>query len=181
MSIPKIDTLIDQLNRGDVTTGTAADIRLGFAKAQALLGGKDAAKNASDTEIADVLMGSDVFPLIQSLGIGARGMDTPAERDFLRKVMTGTLTLEKDTLLKMAQLRKQALQRDIDRWDSRIDKGELDSYFKNTGRTKEKIGTPTKTNEMDALPPPASLPGKTVRDTVTGVRYKSDGTKWVKQ
>jgi hypothetical protein len=43
------------------------------------------------------------------------------------------------------------------------------------------LGGNTASKEMAALPPPSQLVGKTVRDTVTGIRYKSDGTRWVKQ
>ena len=43
------------------------------------------------------------------------------------------------------------------------------------------LGGNTASKEMAALPPPSQLAGKTVRDTVTGIRYKSDGTRWVKQ
>ena len=180
-SIPKIDKLIEQLNKGDTMTGMAADIRLGIARAQALLGGKDGAAKAKETQIADVLMGADVFPLIQSLGIGARGMDTPAEREFMRNVLTGTISLEKDTLLEMAKMRKEALTRNITQWNDRIDKGELDSYFSNTGRTKEKVSVKKEQTSLDAMPSPSTMSGKVIRDTVTGIRYKSDGTKWVKQ
>ncbi|MFK5282133.1 hypothetical protein ACI3PL_21495, partial [Lacticaseibacillus paracasei] len=83
-----------------------------------MLGGKDAAKRATDTEIANAMMGSEVFPLIQSLGIGAKGMDTPAEREFMRSVLTGSITLEKDTLLAMARMRKSELEKSIIKWDS---------------------------------------------------------------
>jgi hypothetical protein len=38
----------------------------------------------SDIEEQDRLVGSEAFPLIKALGIGARGLDTPAEREFLR-------------------------------------------------------------------------------------------------
>ena len=138
--IPKVDALITQLKTGDITTGVGADLRIGISRLQALLGGKEAAKNATDSQIAEVMMGSEVFPLIQSLGVGARGMDTPAERDFMRKVLTGELSLEKGTLLKMAELRKEAAMKDIDRWDSQVDRGELDKYFQNVGIPKTKFG-----------------------------------------
>ena len=35
----------------------------------------------------DKQMGSETFPLIESLGIGARGLDTPAEREFRWKMI----------------------------------------------------------------------------------------------
>jgi hypothetical protein len=180
-ALPKVDALIQHLKTGDVNTGITADLRTGVSRMQALLGGKDAAKNATDTQIADVMMGSEVFPLIQSLGVGARGMDTPAEREFMRKVLTGELSLEKGTLMRMAEIRKEALERDVLAWDKKVDAGDLDNYFRNVGIPKAKFGREKQKSEMDALPPPSQLQGKTVRDTVTGKRYKSDGAKWVLQ
>jgi len=47
----------------------------------------------SDTEYLDAMLGSDVFPMIKQLAIEADGLDTPAEREFLRKVMSGTSEL----------------------------------------------------------------------------------------
>lgn len=139
-SIDKLDKLKAQLEKGDVETGLAADFRKGVNKALAVLGGREGARKASETEIADVLMGSDVFPLIQSLGIGARGMDTPEERRFMRSVLTGDISLEKNTLLEMTRLRKEALQREIDQWNGRVDRGELKDYQALPGKFKGKYG-----------------------------------------
>lgn len=150
--VDKTETLINHLKTGNITTGMAADLRVGLARMISLLGGKDAAKNATDSQIADVMMGSEVFPLISSLGIGARGMDTPAEREFMRKVLTGTLPLEKGTLLRMAEIRRDAAQRDIDIWDEKVDAGDLDNYFSDTGIPKTKFGGPK--ISAPKMPPP---------------------------
>ena len=158
-AIPKVDALISQLEKGDVITGSASDIRTGFAKMTSLLGGKDAAKKASDTEIAEAMMGSEVFPLIQSLGIGAKGMDTPAEREFIRSVLTGSKSMEKETLLQLARMRKAELQKGIERWNSEVDTGQNDIFFKSTGIPKSRFGVSTVT------PKPADK-------FVTGKQYK---------
>lgn len=39
-------------------------------------------------------MGADVFAMLKPLGIGARGLDTPAERKFLQEVLTGKIGLQ---------------------------------------------------------------------------------------
>jgi len=85
-------------------------------------------------------MGSEVFSMIKPLGIGARGLDTPAEREFLRKVMTGEVSLNKDTLLRMAETRKAITERSVARWNSRVKSGELNSYFNATGRKNQEVG-----------------------------------------
>ena len=139
-NLNQIKELKNQLNSSSAITGMGADLIKGFYRAQAALGGKDAAKKASDTEILDVMMGSEVFPLIKSLGIGAKGMDTPAEREFMRKVLTGEISLNKETLLKMADMREKIAQRNIDQWNERVGSGELDNFFTQTGRKKTVIG-----------------------------------------
>lgn len=146
-ALPKVNELISLLESGNVHTGMAADIRLGIDRARSLLGGVEGAKRASDTQIADVLMGGEVFPLIQSLGIGARGMDTPAEREFMRQVLTGTISLEKDTLLKMANMRRRTFENSINRYNEKVDSGELDTFFDTTQIRKAKLGSsPAKQN-----------------------------------
>jgi hypothetical protein len=104
------------------------------------------------------MMGSEVFPMIKALGIGARGMDTPAERDFMRKVLTGEISLNKGTLVEMARMRKRVAERAIDRWNKRVDKGELDKFFEASGVAKERIGLPT-AERRDIIPDQLAQPG----------------------
>ena len=42
-----------------------------------------------DPEEQNRRLGSETFPLIEDLGIGARGQDTPAEREFLNNLTSG--------------------------------------------------------------------------------------------
>lgn len=138
-NIYKIDGLINHLQTSDAITGLGADIFKNIERAKVLLGGKAAKGKVSDTELLDALLGSEVFPMIGALDIGARGMDTPAEREFMRKVLTGEISLNKDTLLKMAQIRKEISLRSVQRWNKRVESGELDKYFEFSGRPKGKI------------------------------------------
>jgi hypothetical protein len=140
-AIERANKIIDQINRTDIT-GIAAQARVGLNKALSLLGGKEAAQRATDAEVLDVMMGSDVFPLIQQLGIGARGMDTPAEREFMRKMLTGEISLEKGTLLQMANKIKSEAEKSIDRWNANVDEGLYEPFFTGAGipATKRKVG-----------------------------------------
>ena len=137
--IDKIDELIKHIGSSKAITGMGAEMLLNLERAQAWFGSESATRKVADTEVLDVMMGSEVFPLIKSLGVGARGMDTPAEREFMRKVLTGSIELNKQTLMKMAQIRKSVAQRAIEKWNDRVKKGELDSFFRNTGITKQKL------------------------------------------
>jgi hypothetical protein len=132
----KNNDLINHLNKSDATTGLAAEFINNINRVKALFGDMVATGKVIATETLDVRMGSEVFLLIKSLGIGARGMDTPAEREFMRKVLTGQIQLNKGTLLRMAQMRFEEAGFKISNWNKRVDSGELDNFFKFTGVKK---------------------------------------------
>lgn len=141
--VGKIDETLDVLRNQDINTGIGAELFNALDKARGqFLADKEAGKRVTSTEYLDSLLGSDVFPLIQSLGIGARGMDTPAEREFLRKVMTGTISLNKETLIKMAERRRKAIENEVGRFNDLVDKGALDDFFKARKRPKGKVNLP---------------------------------------
>lgn len=47
-------------------------------------------------------------------------------------------------------------------------------------KTAEKAGMKTSASSMPKMPPAAQHKGRIVRDTASGVRYQSDGSKWVR-
>jgi hypothetical protein len=142
-NLPKINETLNELKTGQAFTGAFAEIQKNIQKAQAKFADdRKAGKRVSDTEYLDALLGSDVFPMIGALGIGARGLDTPAEREFLRQVMTGTISLEKDTLVRMTELRKNIAERAVNKFNNRVDKGELKDFFKYQGTDPQKFEIP---------------------------------------
>jgi hypothetical protein len=108
------------------------------------LGDKKAGIRVEGTEYLDALLGSDVFPQISALGIGARGLDTPAEREFLRSVITGTIKLDKGTLIRMTEFRRRSMEDAAKVYNSKVDSGQLDKFFEYTGRPKAKIEVSTR-------------------------------------
>jgi hypothetical protein len=143
-SLTKLNDVITHLKTSDAITGVGADLFKNIERVKNLVTASEASgKKVSDTELLDSLLGSDVFPMIKSLGIGARGMDTPAEREFLRQVMTGTISMNKDTLIRMAEIRKNVAERAVERWNERVDRGEVDRFFQGTGRKKERFNVGT--------------------------------------
>ena len=80
--------------------------------------------------------------MIASLGIGARGLDTPAERDFLRDVMTGRVALEKDTIRRLTLLRAKMMKDAIKAYNSNLDEGMYKTFEQNSGRPLRKIEIP---------------------------------------
>ena len=154
-NLAKLDTVINHLKTSDAITGMGSEIFKDIERAKNLvMQSEKSGKRVSDTELLDSLLGSDVFPMIKALGIGARGLDTPAEREFLRSVMTGTTQMNKDTLVRMTQMRRDISERAIKRWNERVDTGELDRYFQAAGMPKQKIALP-KAQAQPAAPPTA--------------------------
>ncbi len=147
----KINETLTELKTNKAFTGSFSDLQTNIAKVQAKFAAdKEAGKRVTDTEYLDALLGSDVFPMISSLGIGAKGLDTPAEREFLRKVMTGTVALERDTLIKLTETRKNIAERAVKKYNEKVESGELNEYFKIKGIAPRKIDIP-KSDDSAAL------------------------------
>jgi len=157
----KIDETLGVLRSGNLNTGLGADLFTVLDKARAQVASdKKAGVRSVNTEYLDSLLGSAVFPQIQALGIGARGMDTPAEREFLRKVMTGTISLNKDTLIKMTELRRKGLENEANQFNKQVDEGVFAPYEEAARRKVSKITVP-KTGEM-------SIPAGAIADLKAG-------------
>tara|TARA_R110000751_G_scaffold53909_2_gene116344 strand:- start:86 stop:1204 length:1119 start_codon:yes stop_codon:yes gene_type:complete len=138
-SYEKATTLLKDLENKDYNfeSGAAADLRLGILKLRELVDSDpDLRKRIMNTEFMTSRMGSEVFGMIKALGIGARGLDTPAEREFMQEVLTGKVTLNRDTLIKMARLRQQTSKDRINKFYKRTKSGVFDDIFAESGRTR---------------------------------------------
>lgn len=144
-NLPKIEETISLLKSGSAQTGLGAELMKNVSRVQAAFtGSKKSIKEVSDTELLDSLLGSEVFPQIGALGIGARGLDTPAEREFLRQVMTGTISMNKDTLIRMAEIRKKYEDRALKTYNDAVKSGQLDSLFQFSGLPKRTLNPPVR-------------------------------------
>jgi hypothetical protein len=137
--LSKINRTLNQLYTSKAITGIGADMLNTVEKLKARLGSDVAAGKVADTELLDALLGADVFPQIGALGIGARGLDTPAEREFLRSVMTGTISMNKETLIRMTEIRRDIQEEAIKQYNEKLERGELDRYFEITRRQKRPL------------------------------------------
>jgi len=140
-SMPKIqDTLaVLRKEKNGPITGVGAEILLNFERVKAkLLKDKGSIDKVKNTELLDAFLGSEVFPMISALGIGARGLDTPAEREFLRAVFTGTISMSNATLIEMTEIRERIAQRAIDKYNKKLSEG----YFKNFEKAQDREMNP---------------------------------------
>lgn len=132
-SIKDLDEVYRVLDSGQPITGMFDQFRLQMARAMDFFGNdKEAAKQATDTQLLNALLGSDVFDAIAALGIGARGLDTPAEREFLRSVMTGTTSMTPEAIRRLTDIRRKALVRGIDQYNTNLQAGNY-NYLQDMG------------------------------------------------
>jgi hypothetical protein len=142
-NIEKIDMTLKQIGQSDATTGLGAEVINNVNRFRSqFLADKAAGKKVADTQVLDAFLGSDVFPQIGALGIGAKGLDTPAEREFLRQVMTGTINMDKNALLRMTKIRRDIEKRAIDKYNKGLKQGRYNKFFDATGYAKEEIQVP---------------------------------------
>jgi len=151
----KLENVIDLLRTGDPNTGLGAELMTNIERVKAMFtqSGKNVQK-VSDTELLEALLGSDVFPQIGELGIGARGLDTEAERKFLQKVITGDISMNKETLVRMAQMRRKYQIQSIKDYNEAVQSGELDRWFNYTGTPKRLLPVPEIKDDLPAAPSP---------------------------
>lgn len=133
------------LRSGKPSTGITSELQTGIDRIRsAVAGDPAAAERVADSQYLEALLGSDVFAQMQSLGVGARGLDTPAEREFLREVISGTRKLDKETLVRMAEMRTKYKEQAVDAWNERVRSGELNEFFRDFGRPKRELSKPTR-------------------------------------
>jgi hypothetical protein len=141
--LEKLEQVSSLLESGQPLTGLMSDFRTNIERVKSLfLGKEEANQRIADTELLEALLGSDVFPLIGKLGIGARGIDTPAERDFLRDVFTGRAANNKETLNRLTEIRKRVLRQGIETYNKAVEAGDYDRFFEASGLPRRTINLP---------------------------------------
>lgn len=128
------------IEKGDLNTGLLADIKTNLDRARAIYSkDPELVKRLTDTQLVDAALGADVFKAIGELGIGARGIDTPNEREFLRQVLTGKISLEKSTLIELTKKRLNKEKSVIERYNKDLKSGRYKRYEEELGRKLEPI------------------------------------------
>jgi hypothetical protein len=135
-TLPKMYETRQLLESGNLNTGIGAEIQQVIDRTRSkFLNDKRAGRVVNDTEYLNALLGSDVFPQISALGIGARGLDTPAEREFLRQVITGTISMDRETLKRMTDFRIRSAERAVESYNKKLGAGEFKQFQTISGRT----------------------------------------------
>ena len=131
VAIGKLDEVLRIIDEGDPNLGALSGFYQTVDEVMAKFGlSEESAQSATDTQLLEALLGSDVFGMIAILGIGARGIDTPAERDFLIKVMTGERKMTPEALRRMTLYRRKYSRMVIEDYNARLKDGYYALYIK---------------------------------------------------
>ena len=138
----KVGLMLARLDTMDADFGgRLQDWKTGLNSIVAEFGGEAAMRKATDAEFMAALQGSTVFELLKILGIGARGLDTPAEREFLQEVIAGRNTLTHGALVRMALSRASQGNDIYEQWNKKTYDGSLRAWY-DFNDTTEKIFAP---------------------------------------
>ena len=134
-NLPKMYTALNILETQPITTGLGYQFYdiINQVRAQ-YLSDKEAGNIVQNDQYLDSLVGGDVFNAIADLGIGARGIDTPAEKDFLLEVVTGKRSLGKGALIDITKMRIKNTEKSVNKFNDYLSKGDYADYEKALGR-----------------------------------------------
>ena len=135
-ALTKLDGVLKLIDKGKANLGALAGFYQGVDAVMAKFNlSAESAESARDTQLLEAALGSDVFGMISILGIGARGLDTPAERDFLIQVMTGTKEMTPEALRKMTEIRRNYFASVINDYNTKVNEGYYNYYNKHIRKT----------------------------------------------
>lgn len=109
----RVKSILDQ----GAYTGAAANFKLGFGKAARELG-YDVGNEVENTEALASDLAASTLESIRSSGLGGGSGFSNADRDFLEKVTGGKISLEANTLRRLAELNERAARVTVQRWNS---------------------------------------------------------------
>jgi len=138
---------IELLDKGAIT-GFGANYKLNLARALNVAGVKneDLIKN---TEQLVANRGSAVLNNIKASGLGAGQGFTDKDRQFLERVVGGSIDLNGETLKELARLQKASDQRNVERWNKRV--GEINpNVRKDMGFKPVELGNTYSQSEIRA-------------------------------
>jgi hypothetical protein len=124
-NLPKMYTALNILKTQPITTGLGYQFYdiINQIRSQ-YLSDKEAGVEVTNSQYLDSLVGGDVFNAIADLGIGARGIDTPKEKDFLLEVITGKRSLSEKALIAITEMRIENTEKSVKKFNDYLSKGD---------------------------------------------------------
>lgn len=138
---PELATRANQVKEviasGKVITGAGADYRLALGKALGTVGASDT-ETIANTETLSVNLARNTLDAIKASGLGSGSGFSNADRDFLEKAAGGKITLEAQTISRLADLSHRAAEKSAESWNKRV-KDIPDSALSGTGIKRDPI------------------------------------------
>lgn len=134
--------ILDLTSQGKIFTGSAANVKLEIAKALNMAGLTDSEK-AANTEALISDMGASTLAAIKTSGLGSGQGFTNKDLEFLQNVAGGRITLEKESIKRIADLQHKVAEAAAQKWNARI-KQIPASTLEGTGLTAESVQVPKK-------------------------------------
>jgi len=146
-NIEKANRIMDLVDSGALT-GTAAEKKLQIARMFNITG-SGPEETIKKTELLISGLGQNVLDNIKASGLGAGQGFTDKDRQFLERVVGGSIELNGETIKELARLQKAANQRSVEKWNKRV--GELDSNVrKDMGFKPVELGNTYSQSEIQA-------------------------------
>ena len=146
-NIEKANRIIDLVESGALT-GTAAEKKLQVARLFNITGNgpEDTIKK---TELLLSGLGQNVLDNIKASGLGVGQGFSNSDRQFLERVVGGSIELNAKTLTDLARLQKLSNQRNVEKWNKRV--GEIDpNVRKDMGFKPIELGNTYSQSEIQA-------------------------------
>ena len=146
-NIEKANRIMDLVDSGALT-GTAAEKKLQIARMFNITG-SGPEETIKKTELLLSGLGQNVLDNIKTSGLGAGQGFTDKDRQFLERVVGGSIELNGETIKELARLQKAANQRSVEKWNKRV--GELDPNIrKDMGFKPVELGNTFSQSEIQA-------------------------------
>lgn len=169
------DRVLDILKQGNVFTGSAADIKLNIARGLNVIGASNDEKIANTESLISGLA-KNTLGAVKSSGLGSGAGFTDNDLRFLQDAEGGRITLNAQTLQRLATLSRKAAEKSAEVWNSRV-KQMPKSAIEGTGLSTQPINVPKRVEATPALIAVNPKTGERIQSLDGGNTWKPVGGK----
>ena len=169
------DRVLDLLKQGNVFTGSAADIKLNIARGLNILGANNDEKIANTESLVSGLA-KNTLGAVKSSGLGTGQGFTDKDLSFLQDAEGGRITLNAQTLERLARLSRKAAEGSAEAWNKRS-KQIPKTATEGTGLSIEPINVPKRVDAAPVLTAVNPKTGERIQSLDGGNTWKPVGGK----
>jgi hypothetical protein len=144
------DRVLSILKQGNVFTGSAADIKLNLARVLNIAGANNNEKIAN-TEMLMSGLARNTLGAVKSSGLGSGQGFTDKDLQFLQDAEGGRITLNAQSIQRLAELSRMAAEKSADTWNTRV-KQIPASAIQGTGLSTDPISVPKRAAAPKSAP-----------------------------